>query len=264
MKYIIALLLFIGLLNAKIVLNVIPIVDRDIVYQGMMPLKNFLEKELNEEVVIEVGKNYKEGENRLMNGKIDLAFIGPYATAKLMKKSRFIVPLVKLVKNGKAKYRGAIVVRKNSDIRKLSQFKGKRFAFGDPSSTLSSAVPKYMLNIAGVKLEDLASYKYYGSHSKVIRAIINNKADGGGVKENFALANLDKLKIIKYTMYVPTFTILANAKYTKRKKLELIKSALLRFKKTSKSIKIGPFGRVDSFTNAYKGEYEAMYEMIEK
>ena len=262
LRFFMVSLLFVSFVEAKIVLNVIPIIDRDIVAKGVAPLGEFLEAELGEEVVIEVGKNYKEGEDKIMKGKITLAFIGPFATAKLMKKSHFIIPLVKLMKNNKTNYRGAIIVKKGSKIKKMSDFKGKRFVFGDPSSTLSSAVPKFMLSIAGVKLKDLKSYKYTGSHSNVIKEILANRADGGGVKENFAIENSDKLKIIKYTMYVPNFTILANAKYTSRKKLAKIKNALLMFKNNSDSIKIGPFGKLDGFKMAYKSEYIKLYKLI--
>jgi len=58
------------------------------------------------------------------------------------------------------------------------------------------------------------------------------------------------------------FTILANAKYTDRRKLSKIKTALLKFKSSHNSIKIGPFGKLDGFKKAYKNEYKKFYEMV--
>jgi len=262
MRKMLLISLLICFAQAEVVMNIIPIIEKNKLKAGLEPLRIALEKRLGEKVIIKINKTYKEGEDEIATGKVDLAFIGPIATAKLTKKSRYLIPLVKLVKDGKIKYRGVIIVAKNSPIKKMRDFKNKKFAFGDPSSTLSSVIPEFMLRTAGVKLTDLKKYYYTGSHSNVIKAVINGQVAGGGVKENLAKKYLNKLRILKYTMFVPTFTILANAKYTDREKLAKIKSALLEFKNSQDSVDMGPFGRLDGFKRAYKNEYRQFYDMV--
>jgi len=225
------LVAFLSVANAKIIFGVIPLTDKDIMQKRFAPFAKYLTQELGEKVVLKIGKDYDEIQDGIMNGKIDLAYLGPIGAAKVLQKNRWIMPLVKLKKGNFTKYRGMILARKDSSIKTLKDFKGKKFAFGDPSSTISTFVPRYYLRIAGVKLTDLKKYYYTGTHGNVIKAILSGKVDGGGVKEDLgkeAVAT-GKIKLIEYTFYIPTFTICANSKKFSRKKISQVKKVLLKF-----------------------------------
>ncbi len=239
---------------SHIVIGIHPIADKESVKKGIKPLAKFLEEKINQKVEIFVGDTYKEGEDKLIKGDIDLLIISPYGMYKMIKKyHRYIMSIAKLKLNGKSKYRGVIITRKNSDIRELRDIQGKSFVFGDPSSTFAYAVPKNMLKIAGVKPKKIYNVE---TQEQIVSAVAFGKVDAGGVKESFAKNNLDRVKIIKYSKYLPTYVIAVNLKKVKRKTITDIKKALLRFKG---SMDMQPFGIVNGFLKTSNYEYRNLF-----
>jgi phosphonate transport system substrate-binding protein len=65
----------------------------------------------------------------------------------------------------------------------LSDLEGKSFAFGDPDSTMSHLVPRYMLIEAGIVVEELAHYEFLRSHHNVVLGVLVGDFQAGAVKE---------------------------------------------------------------------------------
>ncbi|MEW8195047.1 MAG: PhnD/SsuA/transferrin family substrate-binding protein, partial [Candidatus Thiodiazotropha sp.] len=85
--------------------------------------------------------------------------------------------------DGKPTFTGKIFTREGSDIRTLRDLKGRHFAFGSSSSTMSHLVPRQVIFEAGIDVEDFASYNFYSSHDNVALAVLAGDADAGAVKE---------------------------------------------------------------------------------
>ena len=66
----------------------------------------------------------------------------------------------------------------------VEELKGKRFAFGDPNSTMGHLMPRYMLAQAGVRAEQLASFKHISDHMNIVLAVLAGDFDAGAVKED--------------------------------------------------------------------------------
>jgi phosphonate transport system substrate-binding protein len=91
--------------------------------------------------------------------------------------------LARLEINGDPTFQGVIIINKKTTFQSMSDLAGKRFAFGDPNSTMSHLVPRYMLWKAGVDVRDLADYAFLKNHENVALGVLVGDFDAGAVKE---------------------------------------------------------------------------------
>jgi phosphonate transport system substrate-binding protein len=156
------------------------------------PLADFLSRRIGQPIEIRVGESYESHLNAIIKGQLDLAYIGPALLVQLKDQSVALHMLAKLQVNGRSTFSGKIFTREGSDIKNLQDLKGRHFAFGSASSTMSYLVPRQMLFEAGIDVNDFASYHFYNSHDNVALAVLAGDADAGAVKEAVYDKYLDK------------------------------------------------------------------------
>ena len=160
--------------------------------------------------------------------------MGPALYLKLMYMNKDIIALGRLGYADRNTFRGAIVVHQDSTIASLAELANKRFAFGDPNSTLSSLVPKSLLASAGVNLSDLSKFTYLGNHRNVALAVLMGKYDAGGIKDEvYYKYKVRGLKVLQWTPYIPTHIFIANPQIGKEKVKQLQQILLMIHKETS-------------------------------
>lgn len=165
------------------------------------PLANYLSEALERRVEIRISPDYQAHIQAIGEDQLDIAYMGPASYVALTENYGKKPLLAKQVIHGKASFRGAIVTRQDTNLHSLAELKGKRFAFGDPQSTMSSLLPRYMLLKAGVTLDDLAAYHFLGSHDNVALGVLSGDFDAGGVKE--AVYKKYRPRGIKLITYTP-------------------------------------------------------------
>ncbi len=135
-----------------------------------------------------------------------------------------------LNRQGRAEYRSALVVRADSPIRKVTDLRGKRMAFGAETSTQGHLIPRIMLTETGLTLQDLADYSYTGSHAACADAVISGKYDACGMQDILAgkLVAEGRLRILQWSAYFPSSGIVANATVPPEM-VEQVKRALVEF-----------------------------------
>jgi phosphonate transport system substrate-binding protein len=104
---------------------------------------------------------------------------------------------MELKKNGSKRFKGMIVVRKDSDIKELSDLKGCKIAFVDENSTIGYHFFRAEMADAGIHEDDLAGSNYLGSHTKVAEAVVAGDYDAGAVKESTYDEYKEHLRVIK-------------------------------------------------------------------
>ena len=148
-----------------------------------LPLAHLLSERLNVQVKLNIAKDYQTHIDLIGEDKIDIAYMGPASYITLVNKYGKKRTIARQVIKGKATFKGDIIVRTDSNINKLSDLKNKRFAFGDPNSTMSHLVPRYMLINNGINKSTLKNMSFLGSHDNVAISVLSGEFDAGAVKE---------------------------------------------------------------------------------
>lgn len=202
----------------KLIFGIHPYLHATTLIERFTPLTEYLSSQMGLPIHIRIATSYQDHINAIANGSIDFAYIGPATYVKLTEVKSNYPLLGRLSFSGKNTFHGTIIVRKNSSINQISQLQGKKFAFGDPNSTLSSLVPQQLLANAGIQLNDLESYTHLKNHHNVALAVLMGKADAGGIKEEvFYEYEARGLKVLQFTQDVPSHSFIATSKMTERK-----------------------------------------------
>jgi len=193
---------------SKLTFGIYPYDTPTQIYQSFEPLVKYLSKELGIPVKIVIAPNYMSHIINIGEGRVDLGFMGPSPYIKAKDKYGSVELLARLMMSDNKNDRLVIVAHKNSGIRDLRDLKGKTFAFGDYQSYGSHFYPRYLLNKNNVRLKDLKSYDFLGSHSKVVLAVSHKDFDAGGVREDIYEKYHDRpVKIIAGPFTIPPHVI---------------------------------------------------------
>jgi phosphonate transport system substrate-binding protein len=119
----------------------------------------------------------------LCAGQADAAFVPPLAYVLANDRCGAEMILASIV-SGQITYRGQIITPADSPIRELSDLKGKRFAWTDPSSASGYLYPRALLAERGINPEtDLTQQVFAGGHDKVVAAVLGGTVDAGATYE---------------------------------------------------------------------------------
>lgn len=191
-------------------LGVHPYLSAPAVQERFVPLAIFLGGKLKRPVTVLISRNYEDHVEKVGQNMYDFAYLGSASYVEMVEHYGEKPILARLEVKGRPLFRGVIVVRKDSAFRSLSDLTGRRFAFGDPDSTMSSIIPQYLLLEAGIDLRLLGSYAHLGNHDNVALSILIGDFDAGGVKEEVFTEYEEKgLRALAYSPYVSEYLFVA-------------------------------------------------------
>lgn len=147
------------------------------------PLAERLGGRIGARVEIRISKNYQEHIDLIGGNKLDIAYLGPASYVKLVDAYGKRPIIARLEVGGRPDFQGVIIAAKDSLLHSITDLKGKRFAFGDPDSTMSHLVPRYMLWEAGIGVNELSDYSFLKNHNNVALGVLMGDYDAGAVKE---------------------------------------------------------------------------------
>lgn len=147
------------------------------------PFARYLEKRTGHPVKIQVSPDYASHIDAVGRDQVDIAYMGPGPYVRMVESYGAKPILARLEVRGKPTFHGYIVKGPGSPLETLSDLRGKRFAFGDPASTMSHLVPRSMLIEAGIRTRDLESHEFLDSHRNVALGVLAGDFDAGAVKE---------------------------------------------------------------------------------
>lgn len=203
-----------------------------------LPFLNYLENATGYHFKLHFTPKGSFAADELGENKIQFAAIG--ATSYLYAESRYGVKLLVRGLNamGKAQYQSVFIVRPDSDIKDINDFKGKMLAFGSNDSTQGHLIPRIMLARSGIPLDDFKSFGYTGSHQRCAESVISGSYDICGMQDQLAkkLASEGQVKIIHYSRYYPSSGIVANHTVA-ADVVERVRQALLDFQPLGKDAK---------------------------
>jgi phosphonate transport system substrate-binding protein len=145
------------------------------------PLGRYLEKRLGVTVEWTPVSDYAAAVEALVNGKVDLAWLGGFTFVQANLRSHGGVrALVQRAED--EKFRSVFITGAGSGIEKLQDLKGRTFSFGSPSSTSGHLMPRSALLDARIDPDrDFRRVSYSGAHDATIAAVAGGKVDAGAV-----------------------------------------------------------------------------------
>jgi len=144
------------------------------------PLRAYLEKALGRPVTLIIPTNYNATVEGLGNGSLDIAYLGGLTFVKAHERYGTI-PLVQ--READREFHALFITQTNSKIEKLSDLKGKSFAFGDINSTSGHLMPYRAMLKAGVDPDTDLKFRYTGSHAATVKAVESGAVDAGACDE---------------------------------------------------------------------------------
>jgi len=142
------------------------------------PLGKYLEAQTGMKVVFTPVSDYAAVVESLATKKIDLAWLGGFTFIQAkIRTNGTAQPIVQREED--AKFTSKFVTA-DPAIKSLADLKGKTFAFGSPSSTSGSLMPRFFLLQAGLNPEkDFKNVAFSGAHDATVAFVAAGKAEAG-------------------------------------------------------------------------------------
>jgi len=175
-----------GSAAAANVLNIglIPSEDPNVVISDNKPFLDALSQSLQMEVKPFVATDYNGVIEALRSKKLDAAFVGPFSYVLAVSVADVEAFAIPETARQSTTYRAYIIARKDRGIHKLTDLKGRTFAFVDPTSTSGHLLPKAALLKAGLDPDrDFSRAIFSGGHDATAIAVQNGKVDAGAVAD---------------------------------------------------------------------------------
>ncbi len=198
----------------------------------LTPLAKYLSKQTGLKVEFRASPNLGSAVDELGNNTTQIAYFTPAAYLEAHEKYGAKL-LVNPLNKGKGTFTLMIVVATNSPIQTVNDLHGKKFAFGDKKAVLQPAV----VENAGIKLEEFASYAYLNHYDNIAKAIINGDFDAGILKDTIAEKfSSQGIRIIHTSPPLPSYLFAVN-KNLPAKTVAKLKKAMLALKDDSEEHK---------------------------
>ncbi|MDJ0691624.1 MAG: phosphate/phosphite/phosphonate ABC transporter substrate-binding protein [Xenococcaceae cyanobacterium MO_188.B32] len=199
-------------------------------------LADYLQEQLGLSVNIEIPQDYETAIDLIAEGKVQMAYLGPFSYVKARQRNFQLEPLVAYIdkRTGRPWYTSAIVADTQSGIKTIADLKGKRVGFVNQSSTSGYLVPVAHLKSHNIDPEqDFAELKYTGSHNKNAVALESGQVDAIGInKPTYLKAQksgqlpLEKYQVIWESDPIPNAPIVISRKLPAQVKSNLQKALI--------------------------------------
>jgi phosphonate transport system substrate-binding protein len=173
------------------------------------PLGEYLKAKTGMDVQFTPVTDYAAVVEGLAAKKIDLAWLGgfTFVQAKLRSEGQ-VTPIVQRAED--EKFTSRFIVPIDSPIKTIADLKGHTFAFGAPSSTSGSLMPRYFLLQQGIDAsKDFKTVAFSGAHDATVAFVASGRAEAGvlnaSVMDKLVEAhnpNAEKVRVLATT---PTF-----------------------------------------------------------
>ncbi|WP_417283642.1 putative selenate ABC transporter substrate-binding protein [Comamonas sp.] len=142
------------------------------------PLGEYLSQATGMKVVFTPVSDYAAVVESLATKKLDMAWLGGFTFVQAkIRTNGTAIPIVQRAED--AVFTSKFVTA-DPNIKTLADLKGKTFAFGAPSSTSGSLMPRFFLQQASLNPEkDFKTVAYSGAHDATVAFVAAGKADAG-------------------------------------------------------------------------------------
>ncbi|MCX7674037.1 MAG: PhnD/SsuA/transferrin family substrate-binding protein [Thiobacillaceae bacterium] len=234
----------------------LPMEQPETVVAQWRPVLDALSRQLGVEIRIDYSESYAELLDKFVQGRIDLAYLGPLPYVELKRRLPQAEVLVHLRESdGSAFYTCALIAAEEGGISSLKRLKNRRIALTQPLSTCGYFAVDTLLRRAGSNLQD-NHYRYLDKHDAVALAVARGDFDLGGVKS--AIAHKYRhlgLTVLAQSQPFPGFALVAHAGRVDARRREQIKRLLIESDAAQRSGwgPVARYGAVEASDADYDG-----------
>jgi phosphonate transport system substrate-binding protein len=230
------------------------------------PLKDYLARQMGQEVNLVIPTNYNATVEALGNGSLDFAYLGALTYVKAQRQYG-VIPLVQ--RTSDQQFHSLFITGTDSAIKALADVKGKQFAFGDINSTSGHLIPFLELKQAGINVDADLKFRYSGSHAATAKAVEAGAVDAGALDETvynsmIAEGKLDKSKLRVFYTSKPFVDYVWVARKDVSKELQEKFSSSFLLLKEGKDDRVLQILRGKSFVRANDQEYSTIRQVAQE
>jgi phosphonate transport system substrate-binding protein len=173
------------------------------------PLGDYLKAKTGMDVQFTPVTDYAAVVEGLATKKIDLAWLGGFTFVQArLRTDGQAVPIVQRAED--EKFTSRFIVPIDSPIKTVAELKGHTFAFGAPSSTSGSLMPRYFLQQQGIDAgKDFKTVAFSGAHDATVAFVASGRAEAGvlnaSVMDKLVEAHNPNAAKVRVLATTPTF-----------------------------------------------------------
>lgn len=153
------------------------------------PLMDYLSKKTGKTFELRPMKSYGETVEMLKSGEIDGGIMGSFVAEQAIRELGAI-PVARPEIKGVSTYRGCVIVRKDSGLKKIEDLKGRTFDFVSNNTSAGYLYPRHLVKSKGGDPETFfGQTSFAGKHDIAVSKVLNKGCDGAAVKNTV----LDKM-----------------------------------------------------------------------
>lgn len=235
----------------EIVFGVLPFLSPVVLIKRFSPLKDYLEKITGMSIYLESAPNFPVFLKRTTNHQYDIIFTAPHFVPVTLdsKHYQLIAASNKLAAH--------IMVKSNSNLKRIEQLAGKRIAIG-PGQAFVVIIAKYLLKTKGLTGKKAPLYSTYKSHNAALRALEFDDADAAVIGSYLLeIAKAKGFKEIAETPYYPGAAIVVSTDMDKSLR-EKISNAFINIKKSREGRRTLKLIQFPGFQNTIPTEYDSL------
>ena len=252
-----------------------PSIDAKVIEDNAQAFKDFLEKNTAYRFQVSSPQSFIAVVEAFGTQRADVAGINTYGYI-LARKKYGVEARATFIRYGRSTYQAQILARVDGPIHKISDFKGKKFAFVDPASASGYILPKKLFRDLNINLKDEV---FAMKHDSVVSMIYQRQVDGGAtyysppekgqIQDARSLVKTqypdveNKIKIIQLTDSIPNDPLIFRRDLPEDLKKSILE-ALIQFVKTEAGRKAfeAIFGATD-LQLATDLDYDSSVKMFE-
>lgn len=263
-----------GTAENPIKMALVPSLDSQKLAENGEKLAQLLEKETGLKFKVSVPPSYTAVVTAMGAGTVDIGWLSPipYVIAH----DRYgVEPILTTVRDHSTKYWSFVITRTDSGINKLTDLKGKTFAYGDPVSTSGSIYPKHLIRTSGYDPETFfAQTIHAGAHDKVVLAVYNKQVDAGAIYGGVTSDAREKVAgtipdIMQKTRVIAKSATIPNDTVSIRKGLpkdiaDKVRNGLLNIAKSDEGrLSVMDLYGIEGFIKAKDADYDSVRKVAE-
>jgi len=236
-------------------------------FQVYQPMIDYINERLdNSELRLEASRDYASYNKKLFSRHFHFALPNPYQTVTATKHGYKIFGKM----GDDKKFRGVILVRKDSGIQKVSDLKGKTISYPAPTALAATMMPQWFLHAHGIDINKDITNSYVGSQeSSIMNVYLGESAASSTWLPPWEAFIKERPKIAKEVMIKWETNSLPNNGLVVRDDvpedlIEKVSDIIFSLNKTPKGRKILRAMKLSGFEKADDSTYDSVREFIVK